>query len=51
MKRAALLAAVLACLVGAWSASAATSPLAPGPPSLTEDVATAALLTYPKVAR
>jgi len=51
VKRAALLAAVLACLVGAWSASAATSPLAPGPPSLTEDVATAALLTYPKVAR
>ena len=51
MKRAALLAAVLACLVGAWSASAATSPLAPGPPRLTEDVATAALLTYPKVAR
>jgi hypothetical protein len=51
VKRAALLAAALACLVGAWSASAATSPLAPGPPNLTEDVATAALLTYPKVER
>jgi hypothetical protein len=51
VKRAALLAAALACLVGAWSASAATSPLALGPPNLTEDVATAALLTYPKVER
>ena len=51
MKRAALLAAALASLLAAWPASAATTPLAPGPPSLTEDEATAALLTYPKVER
>jgi hypothetical protein len=51
VKRAALLAAALASLLAAWPASAATTPLAPGPPSLTEDEATAALLTYPKVER
>jgi hypothetical protein len=51
VKRAALLAAVVACLVGAWPASAATPPLTPGPPSLTEDQATAALLIDPKVKR
>jgi hypothetical protein len=51
VRRAALLAAALACLAGALPVSAATPPLAPGPPSLAEDVATAALLTYPKVER
>jgi hypothetical protein len=51
MKRAPLVAAAIACLVGAWPASAATPPLTTGPPSLTEDEAEAALLTYPKVER
>ncbi|HET6602124.1 MAG TPA: hypothetical protein VFG57_09170 [Gaiella sp.] len=51
MKRAALLAAVVACLVVAWPASAATPPLTPGPPSLTEEQATTALLIDPKVER
>ena len=51
MKRAALLAAAVACLVVAWPASSATPPIGTGPPSLTEDVAVAALLTYPKVER
>ena len=51
MKRAAFLGAALACLLPAWPASAATTPLASGPPSLAEDEATAALLTYPKVER
>ena len=51
MKRAALLTAALACLVAVWPASAATPPLTPGPPILTEEEATAALLTYPKVDR
>jgi hypothetical protein len=51
VKRAALLAAVVACLVVAWPASAATPPLTPGPPSLTEEQATTALLIDPKVER
>jgi len=51
VKRAALLAAAVACLVVAWPASSATPPIGTGPPSLTEDVAVAALLTYPKVER
>ena len=50
MKRAALLAAAVVCLVAAWPASGATPPLSTGPPSLTEDEAVAALLAYPKVA-
>jgi hypothetical protein len=49
---AAPLAAGVACLVAAWPASAATTPpLSPGPPSLTEEQATAALLLEPKVKR
>jgi hypothetical protein len=51
VKRAALLAAVVACLVVAWPASAATPPLTPGPPSLTEEQSTTALLIDPKVER
>jgi hypothetical protein len=51
VKRAALLAAAVACLVAAWPATAATPPLSPGPPALTEDEAVAAFLMYPKVAR
>src|SRR5262249_47628411 len=49
--RAALIAAAVACLLAARPAAGATPPLATGPPSLTEDVAVAALLTYPKVER
>jgi hypothetical protein len=51
VRRAALFTAALACLVAVWPASAATPPLTPGPPILTEEEATAALLTYPKVER
>jgi hypothetical protein len=51
VKRAALLAAAVACLVAAWPASGATPPLSTGPPSLTEEEVVAALLTYPKVAQ
>ena len=51
MRRAALFTAALACLVAVSPAAAATPPLTPGPPILTEEEATAALLTYPKVER
>jgi hypothetical protein len=51
VKRVALLVAALACLVGASPASPAGPPLSPGPPSLTEEQATAALLLHPKVER
>ena len=51
MTRAALIAAAVACLLVARPAAGATPPLATGPPNLTEDVAVAALLAYPKVER